>query len=359
MNILYVITGLGIGGAEMVTVNLANEMFKRGHRVSILYLTGANEVSDLIDSGITVIGGFMRRNPVSLLKMLIFANRYVSHFCPQVVHSHMFHANMFSRLLHLFTRSFVLITTEHSKNIEGKLRMFLYRITDRLSDMNTNVSKEATQYFIAMHAFSSMKSYFVYNGIDLNKFKKNEFARTNIRERYGISQKDFLFLNIGRLTEAKNQVSLINAFFYLSQKHENAKLIVVGEGPLRSELERLISELNLNKKVFLVGGQSDTSDFYSAADCFVLSSSWEGLPMAVIEAKAASLPVISTTASQEIVDPYYIVPTDAPDLLKEKMEMVFSMSADSLSEYGEKNRVESAIFDIETICNQWETYYKM
>lgn len=358
MNILYVITGLGIGGAEMVTVNIANEMSKRGHKVSILYLVGTNMVSHLIDNNITMIGGGMKKTPFSMIKLLFKANRYIKYFCPSVIHSHMFHANIFSRLLHLFNRSFLLITTEHSKNIEGKIRMLIYRLTDRLSDINTNVSREATDYFVACKAFAKGKSFTVYNGVCLGKFKKDISVRSEVRKQYGVSDNDFLFLNVGRLTEAKNQQCLIIAFSKFLNRHGAAKLMIVGEGHLRKQLEKLILEFNLQEKVFLVGAQSNIADFYSAANCFVLSSSWEGLPMAIIEAKAASLPIITTTAGQEIVDKKFVVPINDPDLLMGKMEMLFLTPADVLEAEGEKNRIESTGFDIEMICNEWEGYYK-
>ncbi|WP_455590533.1 glycosyltransferase [Bacteroides sp.] len=358
MNILYVITGLGIGGAEMVTVNIANEMCKRGHQVSIFYLVETNMVSHLIDDNVTVMGGGMKRSLFSMIKRLFEANRYIKSFRPQVVHSHMFHANIFSRILHLFDRSFFLITTEHNKNIEGKIRMLIYRLTDRLADVNTNVSKEATDYFVEQKAFSKNKSFTVYNGIHLNKFKKDVLAGNAIREQYGILKNDFLFLNVGRLTEAKNQECLIHAFSKLSAKYDTVKLMIVGDGHLRRQLEKLISDLNLTERILLVGAQSNISDFYSAADCFVLSSSWEGLPMAIIEAKAASLPVVTTTAGQEIVDKDFVVPVNDPDLLMKKMEMLLLMSIDILRAVGEKNRMEATIFDIEMICDKWENYYK-
>lgn len=358
MNILYVITGLGIGGAEMVTVNIANEMCKRGHRVSIFYLAGTNMVSHLIDDDVTVIGGGMKKTPFIMIKRLFEANRYIKNFRPQVIHSHMYHANIFSRLLHLFNRSFLLITTEHNKNIEGKIRMLFYRLTDILADINTNVSKEATDYFVEQKAFSKDKSFTVYNGIHLNKFKKDILAGNAIREQYGILKNDFLFLNVGRLTEAKNQECLIHAFSKLSTKYDTVKLMIVGDGHLKKQLKKLISDLNLTERILLVGTQTNISDFYSAADCFVLSSSWEGLPMAIIEAKSASLPVVTTTAGQEIVDEEYVVPVNDSDLLMEKMEMLLLMPVDVLKAVGEKNCIEATIFDIKMICNQWEDYYK-
>lgn len=357
MNILYVITGLQIGGAEMVTVNIANEMYHRGHKVSILFLTGNNKVAHLIDENIAVIGGGMKKNPCSFLRTLSLALDYVKDFHPDIVHSQMFHANLFSRVLHLLKRSFVLITTEHNKYVGSRLRMFLYKITDRLSDANTNVSKEATDHFIRQGAFSSKKSFTVYNGIFLDKFKRNVLNGNKIRNQYGISSADFLFINVGRLTEAKDQLNLIKAFSLLCSKYAYAKLLIVGEGELRSVLEESIKVEDMGNNIFLVGAHSNIEDYYSAADCFVLSSAWEGLPMAIIEAKAASLPVISTIAGQEIVDADYVVPIKQPHELMCKMEALLLMNPEQIQKLGEKNRVDSTIFDIKAICDEWERRY--
>ncbi|RGV50992.1 glycosyltransferase [Bacteroides intestinalis] len=357
MNLLYIITGLGIGGAEIVTINIANEMCKRGHKVSLLFLTGNNRLSYLIDKNIIILGGGMKKNLYSLIKMLFLAKRYVSVFHPQVVHSHMFHANIFSRILHAFNHSFALITTEHNKNIGSNVRMFFYRLTDWLSDINTNVSNEATTYFINQNVFSPKKTFTVYNGLALEKFGRNELLGECIRKQYGISSNEFLFLNVGRLTEAKDQINLIEAFSMLYIKYNWVKLLILGEGELRRKLEILIHKYKLNNNVFLAGAHSNVIDYYSAANCFILSSAWEGLPMTIIEAKAASLPIISTMVAQEIVDPAYVVPIRNSIELMRKMEVVVLMSPKQLKYIGEKNKHESTIFDIEAICDKWEYYY--
>ena len=99
MNIVYVITGLSLGGAETITVCLANEMRRRGHHVAILYLTGENWFKDRIDRDIIVQSLGLSKNPFSLLKAQLKAKQFLKVFSPQVVHGNMVHANIFVRLL--------------------------------------------------------------------------------------------------------------------------------------------------------------------------------------------------------------------------------------------------------------------
>jgi glycosyltransferase involved in cell wall biosynthesis len=108
--------------------------------------------------------------------------------------------------------------------------MFIYRITDFLLDFNSNVSESATNYFVEKKTFSKSKSLTVYNGIDLSKFKINYIARKDMREQYNVREKEFVFLNVGRLTLQKDHENLLKAFSFLIKYGLKAKLMIVGSG---------------------------------------------------------------------------------------------------------------------------------
>lgn len=361
MKILYCITGLGIGGAERVTVDLANEMAKLGNPVVLMYLAGDNKQLEYIHKDIRVIGMNMSRNFVSFFKAQIKARRLIREFQPDVLHSNMVHANLFCRFLRIYSKISFLISTEHSNNVEGDFRMFMYKVTDFLSDINTNVSNQATRFFIERKAFSQKKSLTVYNGIDLNKFSLNRQTRSIIRERYGIEENHFLFLNVGRLMPAKDHKNLITAFKYLIDISPEVRLIIVGEGDLESELCAYIEELSLVNKVILVGKQLDVVNYYNAADCFVLSSIWEGFGIVLAEAMACELPVITTDAGGcvEVIDNlnYIVKPCDHYALFL-KMQQVCEMSFEERKELGRVNRTRAIRFDINTISRQWLNIYR-
>ena len=359
MKIVYCITGLGLGGAEVSTINLANKMVERGHEVMIIYLTGDNEHTKSIRNGIRVIGLQMSKKPFGLIKALLQARKIIKVFRPDVVHGQMIHANLFIRLLRCVVRLPRVISSEHSVDIRGKGRMWAYRLTDWLSDMNTNVSREATNRFIEQKAFSSHKSRPMYNGIDTARYQTDSEARNIIRQKYHIIPDEFVFLSAGRLTPAKDHRNLLQAF---SQLGTNAKLIVLGKGELQQEIEQTIKELHLTTRVLMVGAHPNVNDYYSAADCLVISSAWEGMPMVVIEAMANGLPIVSTHVGgtdETIQDPRWIVPAHNASALAACMRQMFELSRDERNAIGAHNRQTAQRFDINYICDEWESAYRL
>ncbi|WP_165589331.1 glycosyltransferase, partial [Acinetobacter lactucae] len=164
MRILYVITGLGGGGAEKVVCDLADEMCSRGHIVKIAYLKGEivvypkNKKIELVYLGLE-----------SILNALSFSRSYrnlLRSFTPDVVHSHMVHANIFTRILRKFYYIPKLICTAHSSNEGGNFRMLAYKFTHSLADLTTNVSSEASRNFEIRKAVPKGEIKTIYNGIN-------------------------------------------------------------------------------------------------------------------------------------------------------------------------------------------------
>ncbi|MDR0398255.1 MAG: glycosyltransferase [Endomicrobium sp.] len=360
MNIAYVITGLGVGGAEKVTVDIANRISQLGSNVIIIYLVGENLNQQNIDTSIKTYGINMKKNPVSFFICLIKVWKILKDFKPDIVHGQMFHANIFIRILRLFAKIPKLISTEHNSYIGGELRMFLYRTTDFLSDLNTNVSQGATDYFVKKKAFSAKKSRTVYNGIDLEKFKFDPQARQEIRQQYKIDDSDFVFLNVGRLVPAKDHKTLIEAFAMVTST-KTSKLMLVGYGELCSDLENLAKRKNLSDKVIFAGKQDNIADYYSAADCFILSSAWEGFVLVVLEAMACKLPVVASDAGgvREVLnDNSFIIPVKDSQRLKNKMLYVMELNKKQRDQVGEKNIKTVQRYDINIISNNWLKNYQ-
>ncbi|MDR2252018.1 MAG: glycosyltransferase [Endomicrobium sp.] len=361
MNIAYVITGLGIGGAEKVTVNIANRISRLGNNVMIIYLVGENLNQQNIDTSIKTYGINMKKNPASFFICLIKVWKILKDFKPDIVHGQMFHANILIRILRLFVKIPKLISTEHSSYIGGDFRMFLYRTTDFLSDLNTNVSQEATDYFVKKKAFNVKKSRTVYNGIDLEKFKFDSQARQEIRQQYKIDDDAFVFLNVGRLVPAKDHKTLIEAFAVVTSYKKTPKLMLVGYGELHSDLENLAKERNLSDKIIFVDKQDNIADYYSAADCFVLSSAWEGFGIVVVEAMACKLPVVATDAGgvrKVLDDDSFIIPVKDSQRLKNKMLYVMELNKEQRDKLGEKNIKTVQRYDINIISNNWLKIYQ-
>ncbi len=132
----------------------------------------------------------------------------------------------------------------------------------------------------------------MHNAIDVDKFLYNEKIRRAKREELGVDDEAFVIGNIGRLCYPKNQQLLIRAFADAFKGYEKYKLLIVGEGELRDEIELLIKELEIEDQVRLLGLRYDVNELYQVFDLFALSSRFEGLGLVAIEAQAAGLKVL-------------------------------------------------------------------
>ncbi|MBJ9887666.1 glycosyltransferase [Citrobacter sedlakii] len=359
MKIVLVITGLGLGGAEKQVCLLADRLTEAKHHVSIITLTGENTVLPH-NENITIYNVNMKKNPLGLLLGVIKLRNIISILKPDVVHSHMFHANIMSRLSKLFGHcTYKLICTAHSKYEGGKLRMLSYRFTDYLSDINTNVSKEALREYIDKKFFSEAKSIVVYNGVDTEKFSFSIEKRLSIRKILSIDVNDKLILSVGRLNPAKDYPNLLSAFMLLPDDY---KLIIIGEGEVRPKIEKIIKDHNLEARVNLLGSISNVSDYYSACDIFVLSSAWEGFSLVVIEAMSCQRIAVCTDAGgvkEAFTNSDYIVPTSDAKALANKIIEVGNLPISSINEIEKENRRKVVDdFSINSIVNHWLNVYK-
>lgn len=138
------------------------------------------------------------------------------------------------------------------------------------------------------------------NSVDTNKFKFCAKTRKQTRSNLNISNSDFVVLHIGRFTPQKNHKRLIEIFAEILKIEPTSKLILIGDGILYDETKQLAKSLNVDNNVLFMGLQNNVYEFMSAADCFVMPSIHEGLPIVAVEAQANGLPlVLSSNISNE------------------------------------------------------------
>lgn len=140
------------------------------------------------------------------------------------------------------------------------------------------------------------------NAIDPERFKFNEKQRNEVRARYGISDDDFVVGHVGRFFPQKNHEFLIDIFAELHKQMANAKLLLLGKGPLQEHIQQKVEKLGLSRCVIFAGLQRDPASFYTAMDVFCFPSLWEGLPLTLVEAQYSGLPcVVSDRITKEIL----------------------------------------------------------
>lgn len=349
-----------MGGAERQVCDISDQLANRGHSVIIMSLTGESVVRPE-NKSIHIVELKMKKNIFGLIGALYKASKIVKLFKPDVVHSHMVHANIFSRILRLFSDIPYLICTAHSKNEGSNLRMIAYRCTDFLANISTNVSSDAVQTSISRGAVSKNKIVAINNGIDTNLFKYSEVDRETIRNELGLFDSDFMLLAVGRLTEAKNYPNLLHAFKQILRTNQNAKLFIVGDGDEYTNIRNLIINLSIETNVFLLGIRHDISALMSASDIFVLSSAWEGFGLVVAEAMACEKIVVATDCGgvRDIIgDCGYLVSNNSPTELASTIISAYSLAEDEKKILGNQARARIIDqFSIDSVVLQWLSLY--
>lgn len=336
MKILLVITGLGVGGAERLVTALADRYSSLGHHVVVAYFHGDAELAPSEDR-VRLVNLQMTPTPLGVLGAARRLRRLIVGFQPDVVNTHLVHANILTRILRLLTYMPRLVSSAHNTNEEGWLRIRAYQLTDRLADISTNVSEEAVEAFETQGALKSGRMLTVYNGIDSVSFVFNRASRARLRAELCLDETTPLLLAVGRLWEAKDYPNLLRAFSRLGVEFANSRLAIVGEGPLRDDLGRLANSLGVADRVFFLGIRHDVPDLMSACDLFVLSSAWEGFGLVVAEAMACERVVVATDCGgvREVVgDAGLLVEPENSRALAGAIEQGLSLSAVQRYELG-------------------------
>jgi glycosyltransferase involved in cell wall biosynthesis len=293
MRIFLLSTSMGMGGAEQQILILARAMRARGHQVRIVSLAPLGPMGlEAQQEGIPTESLELRRSITDIPRILRLI-RMIRDWHPDVLHSHMVHANLLARALRPLARVPALVTTIHSINDGGPIRMAAYRFTSPLADRITIISRLAAEHYLSIGAVPPSLLEVVPNAVDTDRFRRMPEARTAIRKELGLED-EFVWIAVGRFEQAKDYPTMIAAFARHAATHPSSRLLLVGKGSLQGEVETLVRAANLEQRVRFLGVRRDVPELMSAADGYLLSSAWEGMPVVLLEAAAVELPVVST-----------------------------------------------------------------
>ena len=348
MKVLTLLNGLGMGGAEHMAYELVKNLdYKKvdkpvycyGTRVGNPLETEMSEVADLVFGGLK---GHI--TPLHMIKTL----GKISSYKPDLIHAHMggvtfgipwclLHKKPIVITVH--TRPDVAFSKKNQKMIRKALKYGICFIV-AVSEENYRLVKD-------YYKITEEQCGFVNNGIDINRY-------------YRIKHEKFTYINVARQDENKNQAAIIRCFAKIHEEDSNTKLYLVGDGPLHGELRKLAEQLNVEDAVILPGITDKPEEFYALADAYVQSSHREAMPLSVLEAMAAGLPIISTDVGglRDVVkNNGRLVPDNNDVALEETMRWIKDIDVACRQSIAAESRVIATEYSSEKMAGEYQEIY--
>lgn len=356
-HIAIFIPSLRGGGAERVMVTLANAFAARNISVDLILVKAEGPYLSELDNVVRIFDLNVSRVIAGLPGLV----RYFRREHPQALLSAMSHTNVIALLAKCLAfsgtrvvvseRTQVSVSSAMSVLRRRRLLPMLMRWTYPWANGVVAVSHGVADDLSRTIAIPRERIVVIHNPIDFDRINSNSVERS--AELYeSVSSQSPIILGVGRLVEAKNFSFLIQAFAQ-TLKQFPAKLIILGEGPLRAKLEALIADNGLSNDVIMPGFVKNPYAWMRHAKIFVLSSSWEGFPNVLVEAMACGTAVISTdcpSGPKEILEDGKwgrLVPVDDVDALAKAM-------VETLNETEHPNVIERAReFSVDHAADQY------
>ncbi len=292
--ILQLIDGLNIGGAEVLLVDLVRGIKEFGNEVSVGYSTPGPLEKKLYDLGVsyTRLPRLGRIDPVLFFGIckLILREK------PDIVHTHLFKSDLHGRLAARLCGVPVVVSTSHNNDVWAKRFPLglIYGMTAKLTDQVIAVSDEVREYQMQTTGISAEKIMVIENGVRVERFINQEKAGSALRKELQIAADAPLIGIIGRLQPQKDHHNFLKAAVHIKNKLPAARFLIVGDGPLRTELQTQAKNFGLESSTLFCGIRQDIPAVLAALNILVISSKWEGLPVTLLEGMAARCPIVST-----------------------------------------------------------------
>lgn len=363
VKVLHIIKSLGRGGAEMLlpeTLKLhTHERFEFHY---IYFLPWKNQMVEAIETAGGKVTCFKANNNIQLLLQFPKIIRYCKKNQIQLIHAHLPWAGFVSRIVHLITKIPTLYT-EH--NLQERYH-FITRILNKLSfnfqNVAIGVSDDVTNSIVKNIA-PRIDAKTILNGVNTDSFKRNDvIARNHIRKQYNIPEDAFLVGTVAVFRFQKRLDLWLEILADAIKKNPNIYGIIVGAGPLEDTLLAKHAALGLEGKVVFAGLQTQVKPYYEAMDSFMMSSSFEGLPIALLEAMSMECAILSTNAGgiKEVLRPNVDGLMVDVEEWKQLASILVDLSNDSKKradfQIKSRKRVVSS-FSIETMIGRLETMY--
>jgi L-malate glycosyltransferase len=325
-NVLWLIKGLGLGGAEMLLPMSLPHVDRSAFNYHVGYFLPWKDalVPKIAAEGVPPICFDIARHgdPRAVSRLI----RYIRQHRIDLIHAHLPYPGMVARLAGRITGAKV-VYTEH--NVWGRLNPLMRaanRVTFGMNDWAIAVSRGVAN---SIRGVDKGRLSVIDNGIDCSRLAATPDESAEVRTEFGIPASDFLIGKVANLTPKKNHENLIEAFALLHRQRPESTLLLVGQPAGReAALRELAVGRGVGNKVVFAGARTDVPRLVRAMDVFAISSDFEGLPIAMLEAMALAKPIVATTVGgipgviRDGVEGI-LLPPQRPDLLAAALQRLF------------------------------------
>lgn len=326
LKVFYVIDSFDLGGAQTQLLELVRCLDKHEYQVAVCPLWPLMALEPAFrDTGVEIIR--VHKNYSYDFSEIWRLSRSIHHFQPDIVHTWLFTGNLWGRLAAKLAKAPVIIAGEMTIVPVEQLPVYNFpinKILARWTDMITANSQAGIER-LRKDGFEETKLRRIYHGVDVHRFSpdKTKQYRGVIRKKLGIPLGVVTICVMARMTQQKGHAVFLQAIKQVVETGSDVRCLLIGDGPERDSLEALTFSLGLSDKVLFLGYSQDTPELLSASDIFALSSYWEGLPNAVLEAMAMGLPVVATDVSgtAEVIHDRitgFLIPAGDPDAMADR-----------------------------------------
>ncbi|MBY0527654.1 MAG: glycosyltransferase [Gemmataceae bacterium] len=290
--IVHVLLSLDPGGLERVVLDLVRQAPSLGQNVAVVCLERPGRLApDAEECGASV---YCVHKPPGLRPGLVPSlTRLLRELRPHVVHTHQIGVLLYAGPAARLAGVPAVVHTEHGKHYARRRTRWLGRLAALTADRFFCVSSDIAAEVAARCVVPKRKLCVVANGIDTWRFASSS-DRAALRQSWNIPASALVIGTVGRLAEVKRQDVLLAAFARVRKQRPDAHLLLVGDGPLRDLLRQLAERLDVARFVHFAGYQPHPEQFLQGMDVFALTSRSEGMPLAVLEAWAAGVPVVAS-----------------------------------------------------------------
>jgi sugar transferase (PEP-CTERM/EpsH1 system associated) len=297
LRILHVVYSLNIGGLERVVIDLTKGFMKKGHIVSICCLNEKGVLGEELElEGIEMFSLGKRPGIAWNLPFRISKIIKKRHF--NIIHTHNEGGLIYGATAALIARVPNIVHTEHGKEPgyeEKRILHMVEKVLHRKVKKVVAVSNDLRDRIAESSRTNGKRIAMILNGIDVEKYYRPESRKEN-RILLGIGPESFVIGNVARLVPLKNHQFLLAVFRELLRDLPNLRMMIIGDGPLREDLESYSRKIGISKSVKFLGERQDVPDLLAAFDLFVLPSLTEGTSITLLEAMASGTPIVASRA---------------------------------------------------------------